>query len=98
MAQPRKYASSAQRQAAYRKRQAQGDCTGLTAGLPSLPGYRRWNKAVASACQLLEIIRDEMQDYYDQRSERWQESERGEDFQERIESLSTIVDDTNDWL
>jgi hypothetical protein len=98
MAQARKYISNAQRQAAYRKRQAPGVCTGLTDGLPSLPGNRRWNKAVANACGLLEIIRDEMQDYFDQRSERWQEGERGEDFQERIESISTIVDDTNDWL
>jgi hypothetical protein len=44
----------------------------------------------------MEQTRDEMQAYTDDRSEQWQESERGEAMQERIESLSSMIDDLAD--
>jgi hypothetical protein len=37
-----------------------------------------------------------MQAYTDDRTEQWQESERGEAMQERIESLDSIIDDLTD--
>jgi hypothetical protein len=41
----------------------------------------------------MEQTRDEMQAYFDDRSEQWQESERGETLQERIEALETVLSD-----
>ena len=46
-------------------------------------------------------LASEMQDTYDSRSERWQESERGEEYQEQIEALvgaSLSVGDAVDTL
>jgi len=77
----RKYASNADRQAAYRARR-----TPLI-GTPSRPGYRRWDVMLRQALTLLETITLEMDDYYEERSESWQESERGENFTEKSESI-----------
>ena len=41
---------------------------------------------------LLLAMQQEMQDYYEQRSEAWQESERGETHQQRIEAVQEIID------
>ena len=98
MSRIRTYATNAERQAAYRKRLAQRERSGIVSGLPKRPGHARWNQAIPKACRLLEIVRDEMQDYFDERSERWQDSERGQDLQGRIDSLSAIVDDIDGLL
>jgi hypothetical protein len=37
---------------------------------------------------LLELVEQEMQDYYGQRSESWQEAEKGEAFQERLDAVT----------
>jgi hypothetical protein len=34
----------------------------------------------------------ELRDYYDDRSQSWQESERGEEHQERIASVEAVLD------
>ena len=39
-----------------------------------------------------------MQDYFDARSDSWQESERGEAHQEKIASVETAVDALSDLL
>jgi len=98
MSQPRQYASSAARQAAYRARcqKARHD-TLLQKGLPplpsvaTLPGSARWKAALQSAHLLLEQVSTEMQLYYEARSESWQESERGEAFAERQETVETLA-------
>ena len=90
---PRKYASHAERQAAYRRRlaarraplPAHGAPT--EPGVPSQPGRGRWRGLLRQATRLLETTGQEMEEYYQQRSERWQESERGEAFLERLETL-----------
>ena len=41
---------------------------------------------------LLALIRDESASYYDDRSEAWQEGDRGEVHAERVEALTEIVD------
>jgi len=47
---------------------------------------------VAQARGLLEMVEQEMQDYFGDRSQEWQESERGESFQERIDAMTEAKD------
>jgi hypothetical protein len=99
MPQPRMHASHAARQAAYRRRQEQARGKQLREkGLPhlpaiaTLPGTARWTGAISQANCLLTTVVAEMQGYFDERSEEWQDGERGEDHQQRIEAIQEIVD------
>lgn len=94
---PRQYTNHAERQAAYRARLAaarkqEQETKGLPALPPvaSLPGVARWQALSRQAVLLLDRAQEEMQAYYDQRSERWQESERGEAFLERLDALQEL--------
>jgi hypothetical protein len=90
---PRQYASAAQRQAAYRLRcREEGGLTRGVASLPSQPGRRRWAALCGRALSLVEQLGQEMEVYYDQRSEAWQESERGEALGEMMESVAEIAE------
>jgi hypothetical protein len=93
------HVSAAARQAAYRSRREQARQADLTAkGLPALPviatlpGRARWNASFLAAHELIACTLGEMQDYYDDRSDAWQENERGEEHQERIASVEAVVD------
>lgn len=100
MPQERKYATGKDRQAAYRarltvtRRQELAD-----RGLPPLPrlatmpGHARWNTALRRSLELLVMVRDEMADYYEQRSEAWQQSNRGGAHEERLDGIDAIVTD-----
>lgn len=89
---PKKYASAAQRQAAYRERLAAQNQSGTKAGAtPAIPGYRRWKIMRGRCLSILEAVTTEMETYHDQRSENWRNSERGEEFIEMIESIAEIV-------
>lgn len=87
---PRKYATNAERQAAYRARCA------VTAPAyavpPSVPGPRRWGVLTDQARKLLDGVSEEMASYWDARSEAWQNSERGERLTEQMETLAEILD------
>jgi hypothetical protein len=105
MPQSRKYACPAARQAAFRARREKARAAELAAkGLPplpaisSMPGWSRWNAAFAAAQKLIATNLSEMQDYYDDRSEAWQEGERGEDHQEKIASAEALLDALNDLI
>jgi hypothetical protein len=105
MPQPKKYASPAERQAAFRARREQGRqaeaaAKGLPAlpSIPSIPGWPRWNAAFQAAHQLIAQSLREMQDYCEERSESWQESERGEQHQEKIASVEVIQDALSDLI
>ena len=94
---PRRYANQAARQAAYRGRRAAARNKELAAkGLPALPaiatmpGHVRWQAQLRQAGLLLQTVQAEMQEYYDQRSESWQESERGETFLERLQAVQEV--------
>jgi len=89
MANPRKYATNAERQAEYRQR-----CRAATATqqpVPARPGKRRWEVMLNQACTLLDEVVSEMALYQDERSERWQESENGERFSERLEAIEEAL-------
>lgn len=95
---PRRYASHAQRQAAYRRRSAEARKQELAAkgmpprpSVPAIPGTRRWAAMTGQALLLLQSVQAEMQDYYEQRSDRWQESERGERMGERLQALQEAI-------
>ena len=103
MPQPRKYESAAERQRAYLARKEQARCQQLQSkGLPALPiiatmpGERRWKGLLGSARITLQTLHEEMQAYQEQRSEAWQESEKGQAMAERIEALEVLIADLED--
>ena len=105
MPQPRKHNSPAARQAAYHKRCQERLANPLKQkGLPPLPaistmpGWVRWQQAMSAIESQMTTVADEMQDYHDERSERWQESERAADFLQQIEDLRTALDLVEGWL
>ena len=57
-----------------------------------MPGWPRWKATFRMAHDLIDGAVSEMQDYYDDRSDAWQESERGEDHQERIASVEAVLE------
>lgn len=105
MPRSRTYASSAARQAAYRARcqKARQEAL-LEKGLPplpaiaSLPGWARWNASLTAAHALLEQVSQEMQTYFDERSDTWQGSERGEEFTERQEAVAALAEELGSLL
>jgi hypothetical protein len=100
---PRKYASNAEKHRAYRERQKAARLQELQAkGLPPLPliatmpGAARWTALQETARRALETMREEMQSYYDERSESWQESDKGEEMQRRIDALDSLLSELDD--
>lgn len=98
MPQKRKHQSNSARQAAYRARVESARQAELAEGglpplprLPSLPGSARWKAAMGRAVKLLNLVHDEMAGYYEERSEVWQESDRGTAHQERVEILEELL-------
>jgi hypothetical protein len=96
---PRKYINNAERQAAYRERRS---LQNVNAPLKQKPrsvdstvsprsGNRRWRAVIEQAHSLIQTVREEMQLYYDERTDQWQESERGEKHSEMMEMLEEIV-------
>lgn len=59
--------------------------------IPTMPGTARWKAMLGSAKVLLEMLRDEMQDYYSERSESWQEGDAGTELAARIESIEAVL-------
>ncbi len=97
MPQPRKYANRAEQQAAYRKRRALSELELLARkglpplpAIPTLPGQARWRAMLCQAQALLCAAAEEMQSYYDQRSEAWQQSANAEELLAKLERLEEI--------
>jgi hypothetical protein len=55
------------------------------------PGERRWKALTEQARAALQTAYEEMQDYFDQRSETGQEGTKGLAFQNRLEALEEIL-------
>ena len=85
---PRKYASAADRQAAYRQRCL---ARAQTKPIPTVPGHRRWQAIRCQCLSILDTAISEMDAYLDQRSDAWRDSEHGEAFAEVMESMADIV-------
>ncbi|MCW3054856.1 MAG: hypothetical protein JWN14_4026 [Chthonomonadales bacterium] len=89
---------TAARQQRFRERQqevrrAEQAAKGLPA-LPSIvtiPGHPRWQAALLSAQALVTQVQEEMAAYYDARSEAWQQSDSGTEFQERQEAVEAVL-------
>ena len=47
---------------------------------------------------MIEELKCKMEEYYDERSEKWQESEKGEAWQDVINDLETAYDSANDLV
>jgi hypothetical protein len=56
-----------------------------------MPGQRRWDAMRRQALCLVEQVTSEMAMYHEQRSEQWQDSEKGEAFIEVMESIADIA-------
>ena len=98
MPQPRKYETRAQQQAAYRKRRAVSDRELLARkglpplpAIPTMPGNARWRAMIEQAHMLLSEAIDEMQNYHDDRSEQWQDSDKAEDLLAKVEQLQETM-------
>ncbi len=86
----------AQKQQAYRDRQRQQkamDGVPAPAGPCNIPPERRWATLRAQARAALQTLLDEMQAYHDDRSDDWQESDRGAAMAERLDALETVISD-----
>jgi hypothetical protein len=92
---PKVFANNAERQRAYRMRQKhkpKPDPVALkTASINSIPSTARWKSLREQALSALQSLQNEMQAYLDDRSEVWQESERGMTFQDKIESVEDVT-------
>jgi hypothetical protein len=96
---PRQHTDQAARQKAYRERQRQARETELAAkglpalpAIPTMPGRARWTAMLDQARAMLGTMREEMETYHDERSEEWQESERGQEFTANVEAVSELAD------
>jgi hypothetical protein len=96
---PRKYETNAARHRAYRERQKEARRLeqrekGLPASpkIPTIPGADRWEKMLVKARLLLGTVVEERDAYYEERSEDWQESAKGDAFNERTEAINEAMD------
>jgi len=99
MSQLRQYPDAAAKQRAYRARQTQArraeqEAKGLppTPPLSTLPSRARWQALLDGARLFLETARDEMETYYEDRSEVWQQGERAAALQDRLDALAQALD------
>ncbi len=105
MPQTRTYNSNAERQRAYRERLKQAEENGEEndvlpdrSPIPNIPSEKRWRVILDSALQCLKTVDDEMDDYEGARSGAWQESERGQQFVERMVALNEIVQNLESFI
>jgi hypothetical protein len=61
-----------------------------------MPGTPRWNAALRYITQMLTSVQAEMADYFEARSESWQEGQRGEDHQATMASVEAVLDALSD--
>lgn len=54
-------------------------------------------KAIQSLNENLERVVSEREELYDSRSEKWQEGEKGENFQELADIIQEMLDESGDW-
>jgi hypothetical protein len=57
------------------------------------PGKSKWGHLLHAAKELLTLAHTERSDYYDDRTESWQDSDAGCDFYDTNDSLQAVIDD-----
>ena len=67
-----------------------------TASIKAMPSTARWKSLREQAVSTLQCLQNEMQSYFDDRSQEWQEGERGETFQEKIEAVEEAISNAQD--
>ena len=100
MAGMRRYATNAERQAAYRTRQEGVPIPPLylpaLAPLSTVPSTARWRSALDLATRLLQAVSEEMQAYSDERSEAWHDGERAETLHENLDQVNEMLGQIDD--
>ncbi len=101
-AQPR---TNAERQAAFRRRrekaQAALEAAKGLAPLPAIatmPGWHRWRQVLGQVEQALREVHDQMQSYYDERTDDWMESDRGNEFEAKVDLVESLADQAAECL
>jgi hypothetical protein len=97
--------SNAERQAAFRRRRMQAH-TALEAAkglaplppIATIPGWRRWRQVIEQVEQALREVHEQMQSYYDDRSEEWQSSDKAEEFTTKMESVELLAENAAETL
>lgn len=96
----RRYATSAERQAAHRSCLTDGHLPPLylpaLVPLSTVPTANRWRLAIDLAQRLMSNVAEEMQDYSDQRSERWHEGDVADRFHQNLDQVNNIKDQIDD--
>ena len=92
----KKHANSAARQRAYRRRQQAANSMGPgiphPAAIRAMPSHSRWKALQDKAAVLLAAVISEMEDYQEDRSEQWQESEKAIAFEDRIDLVREALE------
>jgi len=89
MPRSRIYPNNAARQRDFRLREK--ELNKATEILPR-PAPLRWRQTVRKAMVLLRSASAEMQDRFDTNQERWQESEGGQEFAEKVDALREAIE------
>lgn len=96
---PKRHENAAERQHAYRQRRKLVRLNSLSpknlprpSSLTSMPSTARWKDLKRQAEAALEMLLYEMEEYEDQRSETWQEGDKGEAFRQAIERIEEALD------
>ena len=90
--------TNAERQAAHRARlKARLDqkppIVPPSPALENIPARRRWNALLSVAIRSLGQVQEEMQQYFNERSDEWQAGEKGESMFEDIETIASTITD-----
>jgi hypothetical protein len=96
---PKRHENAAARQQAYRERRKLGRLSSLSSrnlplasAIAAIPSTARWKELRRQAEAALKTLLDEMENYQDQRSENWQEGDKGQAFQEVIDRAEEALD------
>jgi hypothetical protein len=94
---PKRHENAAARQHAYRERRKLARPLSpknlpRPSCLAAMPSTARWKELKRQAKAALETLLDEMEEYENQRSETWQEGDKGEAFRQAIERIEEALD------
>lgn len=95
---PKIHATNADKQRAWRERQRSLRNAGNMAAVPApagpcnIPPRKRWKALRDQAEALLTTLQEEMQAYYDDRSDDWKDGDRAGELQEELNTLEELLD------